>query len=407
MKNKYLAFLVVFVVVTFTYAQTPKIIGLRNSNPNASGGSLDVVTWNLGETQYITQINNVGSAVVIGTSFFDAFTGNYYARFPQAMSPQGSFFNFNTLLTSTSFIDIFAEVGMQETVVDMENGNYYFFQNVNGLRRLVVSDASLDNMTILGNYPDVPVVSVRSATFDSNNKVFYFLGIVNSQLSLIKTNVANNAFSYQILPITNMPQGGQVFVGYSNRANKLYTLHTTGNFLAQTLQAHVGELNTTTAAYQSLFDVDDLKVFVSLNVSFDQESQSFVALGRGYVPPTHIFWINCFEETSAVYPIPNDILLEIQCDNFNFAQTFFSPLSVNEETFEEFSVYPNPTSDVLIAKVKGSFDYSIYHVNGQRVQQGKISEATNQIDVKNLASGMYFIQISSADLSKSLKFVKQ
>ena len=70
-----------------------------------------------------------------------------------------------------------------------------------------------------------------------------------------------------------------------------------------------------------------------------------------------------------------------------------SPFSILEEKKQtEFIVYPNPVSDILqISSPSAIRNFKITNIQGAVLQQGKPIE--NAIDVSNLSSGLYFLQM--------------
>jgi len=70
------------------------------------------------------------------------------------------------------------------------------------------------------------------------------------------------------------------------------------------------------------------------------------------------------------------------------------------------SLYPNPASSVLNLKSEGftSTEYTIYNTVGAVVSNGKLNDtASAQVNIENLATGMYFVNIDG----QRLKFIKQ
>ena len=83
--------------------------------------------------------------------------------------------------------------------------------------------------------------------------------------------------------------------------------------------------------------------------------------------------------------------------------------SLDETNENDFTVYPNPTNDVLFVETRHGTSlpaeqkYRITNLMGQTLQQGNISAETQQIDISKLPSGMYFITVGEI----TMKFVKQ
>ncbi len=106
--------------------------------------------------------------------------------------------------------------------------------------------------------------------------------------------------------------------------------------------------------------------------------------------------------------------------DFNASSTiwnFFNRFSIDETTaidpeFDDFSMvlYPNPTSDFLnlkLAEGESGFGfplaYKIIGTDGQTYHRNRISQNTSSIDIRDLATGVYFIVLEN---QKPLKFVK-
>ena len=74
-----------------------------------------------------------------------------------------------------------------------------------------------------------------------------------------------------------------------------------------------------------------------------------------------------------------------------------------------FVVYPNPTNNILFVEtvhapsLPEETQYRITNLMGQTLLQGNITDETQQVDIADLPSGMYFISVGE----QTVKFVKQ
>ena len=79
-----------------------------------------------------------------------------------------------------------------------------------------------------------------------------------------------------------------------------------------------------------------------------------------------------------------------------------------DETSENgFAIYPNPTRGTLFVETQNiatltNPTYRITNLMGQTLMQGTIHTETQQIDISNLPTGMYFFSVSE----QTVKFVK-
>lgn len=72
-----------------------------------------------------------------------------------------------------------------------------------------------------------------------------------------------------------------------------------------------------------------------------------------------------------------------------------------------FTVYPNPATDVLnVENITTNSSYAITSLEGRRVLSGYV-DATAQLNVSNLPTGLYMITIENESQKEVRKFVKQ
>lgn len=115
--------------------------------------------------------------------------------------------------------------------------------------------------------------------------------------------------------------------------------------------------------------------------------------------------------TNEVGDIPTSLgginFFSISTDNFYYLDDISYNerlLSIPEFSENSFTVYPNPTNDVLYINSSNELiGYGIYSLQGVSIFEGTLKES---IDVSNLVAGVYFIEITT-DASKSVqKFIK-
>ncbi|WP_420553192.1 endonuclease [Tenacibaculum aiptasiae] len=78
----------------------------------------------------------------------------------------------------------------------------------------------------------------------------------------------------------------------------------------------------------------------------------------------------------------------------------------NEEPIFDAKVYPNPSTDYIVLKLADGREanYKITNYVGQTVMQGKINR---QIDIRDLNTGMYIIEVNDNQRSFTKKFMKK
>ncbi len=81
----------------------------------------------------------------------------------------------------------------------------------------------------------------------------------------------------------------------------------------------------------------------------------------------------------------------------------------NKENIANFQIYPNPNNGSFIVNAKGIGDQilpiKIYDNLGRIIHQNDIKEGTNSVSLKNLISGMYYLNIENATDSEVYKIV--
>lgn len=77
---------------------------------------------------------------------------------------------------------------------------------------------------------------------------------------------------------------------------------------------------------------------------------------------------------------------------------------IENTTFENISIFPNPAAnDVYVNGFVGDFEYAIADQSGRAILEGK---ATERINIAELKSGVYMLQVKQGDYSKVLKISK-
>ena len=79
--------------------------------------------------------------------------------------------------------------------------------------------------------------------------------------------------------------------------------------------------------------------------------------------------------------------------------------AIGEGQDNSFSVYPNPTNGVLnIAAGNAEFEYQLFNGMGQEVARGT-AQGTQQINLGNMAKGIYFLRLTSGSRTDFQKVV--
>jgi hypothetical protein len=86
-----------------------------------------------------------------------------------------------------------------------------------------------------------------------------------------------------------------------------------------------------------------------------------------------------------------------------------SPVGQNQSEVERVSIYPNPSSDghFILNSFNVTERVQIYDSKGSAVFFTDISSGLNEIDLKHLDNGIYFVRILSEVRYRTMKVVIQ
>jgi len=115
------------------------------------------------------------------------------------------------------------------------------------------------------------------------------------------------------------------------------------------------------------------------------------------------------------YAFEIDPSINESINNFRFELQFdVETFSDNNFESDQFSFYPNPAQDNLFIKtpfnVGDTAEISIFDLNGRLItkhQDDTNNSSTLKIDVSNLNSGVYFVEVKGNQVSSTLKLIKK
>ncbi len=74
---------------------------------------------------------------------------------------------------------------------------------------------------------------------------------------------------------------------------------------------------------------------------------------------------------------------------------------------EILSVYPNPSSGIFQMQVKKDIQLSVYSLDGRLIQNQRLNPGSQLLSLENEASGMYIMQINTAEGQYRMKLIKE
>ena len=89
------------------------------------------------------------------------------------------------------------------------------------------------------------------------------------------------------------------------------------------------------------------------------------------------------------------------------ADTYLT-ISTNETEDATITIYPNPSSDIFTVKFDEASikKYNVFGLNGVCFVSGEFNQTINQLDLRHLPEGVYYLTVESDSYSKALKLIK-
>lgn len=81
----------------------------------------------------------------------------------------------------------------------------------------------------------------------------------------------------------------------------------------------------------------------------------------------------------------------------------------NTSKIDQLKIFPNPSTEKILvsAKVNGTATIKVFSLGGKEIISTETRSTETPIDVKELSSGVYLLNITSQEDSKTMKFIKQ
>jgi hypothetical protein len=91
----------------------------------------------------------------------------------------------------------------------------------------------------------------------------------------------------------------------------------------------------------------------------------------------------------------------------DFSVTIEADLSTGNFDNASFNYYPNPVTDVLTVSYSNVIsDVTVYNLLGQQVLTAKPNATQTQVDLSSLTAGTYMVKVTSDEVTKTVKVVK-
>lgn len=249
--------------------------------------------------------------------------------------------------------------------------------------------------------PDTLTVTATSASVCADTIV---------TLTAVPSEVSTDNITWA--PITNLFMDAQATIAYDGtQAATVYMKASQGGEYSYTATLTVGGCGSISA------DVDVEVIEVALPVAAGQQTfDAGETLADLDVVGTGITW---YSDVAGTTEIPSTTVLVDGatyyvsqtlngCESEILAITVTETLAVADHNIAGFAYYPNPVSNLLFLSANTLIDtVVVYNHIGQSVLELRLNATEVQVDFSSLASGAYFIKVTSEGKTSVNKLIKK
>lgn len=389
------------------------LYGLKKTENGSSTIPFDVVTIDpmSGNTEIVLSSNSL-IGVAAGASTYDQQNRRYICwGFDTQNNQQLYVMDLDDLETTSTPFSATQAIEMEYDLQTQRAYGLWWDGSAEHFGEIDLNTGLVSSIAIL---PGVEAVAIGNSTFDSNTGTYIFIGVDTNQYKLYSIDAATGA-------ILNAPTIWQNDDRYSalefNNQNggKLYGLYQDTDYdnYSQTYQAYYTDLRLAeidlTTGVSTVIDPQSAVVsgfipgYALGGLCFDQQTQTYIVRVQnetgGYLKLVDTSNANVIASTA----ISNDnYFYELQVDNYSFANAFYNlsasnPNAANaSEVIVDLKIYPNPALNHFTLEAAERIErYTIYSTHGAIVKQSTVTNDF-QVQIDNLASGAYFIVVTTA-----------
>jgi len=389
------------------------LYGLKKTENGSSTIPFDVVTIDpmSGNTEIVLSSNSL-IGVAAGASTYDQQNRRYICwGFDTQNNQQLYVMDLDDLETTSTPFSATQAIEMEYDLQTQKAYGLWWDGSAEHFGEIDLNTGLVSSIAIL---PGVEAVAIGNSTFDSNTGTYIFIGVDTNQYKLYSIDAATGA-------ILNAPTIWQNDDRYSalefNNQNggKLYGLYQDTDYdnYSQTYQAYYTDLRLAeidlTTGVSTVIDPQSAVVsgfipgYALGGLCFDQQTQTYIVGVQnetgGYLKLVDTSNANVIASTA----ISNDnYFYELQVDNYSFANAFYNlsasnPNAANaSEAIVDLKIYPNPALNHFTLEAAERIErYTIYSTHGAIVKQATVTNDF-RVQIDNLASGAYFIVVTTA-----------
>ena len=381
-------------------------IKLIGASYNTSTGNIELLQWAAFDSSSVTATPTELDAYLFSSSAFDPFNGNYYIA---GVSGQTTgLYSYNTDTGESSIMTGSMNTNIAE--FDMSRSKMYnLVMETEGYISIYEYDIDLNEDILIGTIYEPGVIGIVADAigFDSNNGILYYAGYTNDPaLALYAVPVRDEVFSFT-RTILNTPDlfTNLTSLNFDNVQEKLFAAKDTYDQDGIPSGRSIVEIDLTSGDVITLGQLDEFPYFIGGSSLFDQNSGTFMLVGITTNGILEMIAFDTYTNTYTTGFVPENVS-EIACDNTLFARSRFVTSGIEPQAAWDFSMYPNPVSDVLILEwtSNGPVQVQIFNAMGKLVY-AKNNTSVNRlnVDMSNLSEGLYTVNLTSAKQTVSKK----
>ncbi|UPT71325.1 MAG: T9SS type A sorting domain-containing protein [Flavobacterium sp. JAD_PAG50586_2] len=450
------------VIVTINAAPTTPTINANGLTTFCTGGSVVLTSsaatgniWSSGATTQAITVSSAGNySVAVTTNGCSSASSDdtVVTVNPIPSSPTISVSGATTFCTGGSVIltsssatgNVWSTGATTESITVSSSGNYSVAVTASGC----TSGASTDTVVTVNPIPSSPTISVSGAT------TFCTGGSVTLNSSSATGNVWSNGATTQAITVS---AGGNYSVTVTNSgcsssasADTIVTVNDipatptiteesattfcSGGSVILTSSSATGNVWSTGATTQSITvsSAGNYSVAVTTNgcsssdstvttVSVNPAPNNEITQNQGIITATQAGatyqWFICPNTlidgaTSQTYTplVVGDYEVVVTLGTCTATSDCITVTELGTKDFDirNFRLYPNPVTNMLIVEYTNEMsEVSVFNMIGQKVLSSNVNANSTQIDMSRLPSATYLVKVSSENVMKSFKVIKE
>jgi hypothetical protein len=373
---------------------------------NGQTQTSDIIKWEANAPELYTSTPSDVTGILVGTSIFNASTGDYISRVTQNNGLSG-IFKYNTNTQAINFNEA-ASYFNGSAECDMQTGLIYTYDG-NNQNEVILNKYNPQNnqLVVIGTFNFLPNTAFfpDGSCFDSNLGIYYFVMQDSEGTKLVSVPVNATDFTYTETLLTGLPITGNIGLEYSNETSSIYCIYSSYNSQTQLNTFVVGNVDAATGTIAVLSTIDTIGGYQFYNRTFDQNTKKllFIAYSLGFTEQ-RLYIYDVDSNTYETRLLPAELVVEIECNNFEYSERKYGQLSTATFDANELVICQDTsTKAILFSQNVAKSKFQITNMQGATVLAGEVNNS-NAIDAATLQAGIYIVsvEIGSKRVEKKL-----